>query len=68
MVACTAGAMRGDQERALEAGCDAYLSKPIDTREFSQLVGRLLPGDCAKPDPRAPASRAASPAGLPRRM
>ncbi len=38
IVACTAGAMRGDRERALDAGCDAYVSKPIDTRGFAALV------------------------------
>jgi CheY-like chemotaxis protein len=43
VLACTAGAMKGDRERALEAGCDAYMSKPIDTREFSALVASLLP-------------------------
>ncbi len=48
IVACTAGAMRGDRERALEAGCDAYVSKPIDTRGFASLVASLIP--CA---PRA---------------
>jgi two-component system, cell cycle response regulator DivK len=42
ILACTAGAMKGDQERALAAGCDAYLSKPIDTREFSALVASML--------------------------
>jgi CheY-like chemotaxis protein len=42
ILACTAGAMSGDRERALEAGCDAYMSKPIDTREFSTLAGSLL--------------------------
>ena len=43
IVACTAGAMRGDRERALEAGCDAYVSKPIDTRAFAALVSSLIP-------------------------
>jgi CheY-like chemotaxis protein len=38
IVACTAGAMRGDRERALDAGCDAYVSKPIDTQGFAALV------------------------------
>ena len=42
IVACTAEAMQGDAERALAAGCDAYVSKPIDTREFSALVDELL--------------------------
>jgi CheY-like chemotaxis protein len=43
IVACTAEAMKGDRERALDAGCDAYVSKPIDTREFAALVSSLLP-------------------------
>jgi CheY-like chemotaxis protein len=34
--------MRGDQERALAAGCDAYVSKPIDTRAFAALVSAML--------------------------
>ncbi len=42
ILACTAEAMQGDAERALAAGCDAYVSKPIDTREFTALVDDLL--------------------------
>jgi CheY-like chemotaxis protein len=42
VLACTAGAMTEDRERALQAGCDAYVSKPIDTRDFSSLVASLL--------------------------
>jgi CheY-like chemotaxis protein len=42
ILACTAEAMRGDEQRALAAGCDAYISKPIDTREFSARVASLL--------------------------
>jgi CheY-like chemotaxis protein len=42
VLACTAEAMRGDAERALAAGCDAYVSKPIGTREFSALLDELL--------------------------
>jgi CheY-like chemotaxis protein len=42
IVACTADAMTEDRERALAAGCDAYVSKPIDTREFAELVASLL--------------------------
>jgi CheY-like chemotaxis protein len=34
--------MKGDRDRALEAGCDAYVSKPIDTREFGCLAGSLV--------------------------
>jgi CheY-like chemotaxis protein len=38
----TAYAMKGDEQRVLEAGCDGYLSKPIDTRTFPALVAKYL--------------------------
>ena len=41
-VALTAQAMAGDKETALAAGFDAYISKPIDTKTFSQTVARAL--------------------------
>ncbi len=41
LVALTAHAMRGDRETALAAGCDGYITKPIDTRTFTQEVRRF---------------------------
>ena len=42
IVACTAAVMESDEERALEAGCDAFLVKPIDMRHFSTIVSSML--------------------------
>ena len=42
IVALTAHAMRGDEERAREAGCDGYISKPIDTRQLPETIRTFL--------------------------
>ncbi len=42
VVALTAFAMKGDEQKAFDAGCDGYITKPIDTRVLSDQVARLL--------------------------
>ena len=42
IIALTAYAMRGDREKAIEAGCDGYISKPIDTRQLPAIVAEML--------------------------
>ena len=42
IVAVTAYAMKGDREKFIAAGCDAYLSKPINTRELPGFVEKML--------------------------
>jgi CheY-like chemotaxis protein len=42
VVALTAFAMKGDDRKAFEAGCEGYITKPIDTRELPRQVGEIL--------------------------
>ena len=43
IIAVTANALKGDAERALEAGCDVYMAKPIDIRELWARVEAYVP-------------------------
>ena len=42
ILALTAHAMRGDRDRFLEAGCDGYISKPIDVKTFLISIQQYL--------------------------
>jgi CheY-like chemotaxis protein len=42
IVALTAFAMKGDDQKAQVAGCDGYITKPIDTRKLSSQVAEFL--------------------------
>lgn len=45
ILALTAHALSSDKDRALEAGCDGYLSKPIDPKDVVSEVRKRLDGD-----------------------
>ena len=42
VLALTAYAMKGDEERMIEAGCDGYIPKPIDIKAFMKKVGQYF--------------------------
>ncbi|WP_320044435.1 response regulator [uncultured Desulfobacter sp.] len=56
VLALTAYAMKGDKKRVIEAGCAGYITKPIDTREFMNIIEGYIPGS----PPEIPKSQAYS--------
>ena len=48
VVALTAFAMKGDDQKALLAGCAGYITKPIETRNFVQQVGSFLQAEAVR--------------------
>lgn len=48
IIAITANALKGDAEKALSAGCDVYMSKPINLRELWARVEAFVPAPDGK--------------------
>jgi CheY-like chemotaxis protein len=44
IVAVTSYAMKGDRQKSIDAGCDGYITKPIDTQQFPLEIQKYLRG------------------------
>lgn len=44
VIAVTAFAMKGDEEKIRQGGCEAYIAKPISVSEFLQTVQKFIDG------------------------
>ena len=51
IIAVTSYAMSGDREKAVAAGCDGYIEKPIDPRTFVAEISTYLPLSAAGTTP-----------------
>ena len=54
VVALTAFAGKGDEQKAIDAGCDGYITKPIDTRALGSRIRGILDRRNESPPPAAP--------------
>jgi CheY-like chemotaxis protein len=65
IVAMTAGVLRGDRERCLEAGMDDYLAKPVRLEDLQGIIERCASRPQGQPNPAATVTPAAAPALAP---
>ena len=49
IIAMTAHAMKGDQQRCLEAGMDGYLTKPVSSPQIAEVIARVLGAETTPP-------------------
>jgi PAS domain S-box-containing protein len=63
IIALTALAMRGDQERCLASGMDGYVSKPVKLEELFAVIEKVAPGINRSPETTVPPQRDEEPAG-----
>jgi two-component system, cell cycle response regulator DivK len=62
VIALTAFAMKSDEQKAIDAGCDGYVTKPIDTRTFPNLIRQFMASKGVAPCGREPAGELPLPA------
>ena len=58
IVALTAHAMKGDDQKCLDAGCTDYMSKPVDHRKLHAILRKYIPQDQPAQSPRQEAQAA----------
>jgi len=63
IIALTAHAMQGDEERCLVGGMDGYVAKPIKLEELFAVIEKVVPGMNRRSDAKAPALTRRSLAG-----